>query len=186
MASFSAPSAARLGALGLVLALSSACASMPSPVSGPGAPPWRAPSAAIPEPRILESGPPLQCVPFARQASGVEIYGDAYTWWALAEGRYPRSSRPAPGSVLVLRGFSDAQRGHVAVVTAILSSREIRVDQANWLNRGEVTLSVPVRDVSAANDWSAVQVWHIPGGHWGGRTYLAEGFIHAFGLVAGS
>jgi hypothetical protein len=46
-------------------------------------------------PRIVEDMPPLQCVPFARQASGVEIYGDANTWWTQAEGRYPRSSQPA-------------------------------------------------------------------------------------------
>ena len=29
-----------------------------------------------------------QCVPFARAASGIQIYGDAWTWWDQAEGRY--------------------------------------------------------------------------------------------------
>ncbi|GAA3271795.1 hypothetical protein GCM10020258_47310 [Sphingomonas yabuuchiae] len=36
-----------------------------------------------------------QCVPFARQASGIAIYGDAWTWWSKAEGKYPRGRTPA-------------------------------------------------------------------------------------------
>ena len=32
--------------------------------------------------------PYLQCVPYARQVSGIRIYGDAHTWWDQAEGRY--------------------------------------------------------------------------------------------------
>jgi surface antigen len=135
-------------------------------------------------PRVLESAARLQCVPFARRASGVDIYGDAYTWWAQAEGRYPRSSVPAPGSVLVMRGYNDPNRGHVAVVSEVVSDRIIRVDQANWLNREETSLSVPVLDVSPNNDWSEVRVWYIPGQHWGGRVYQVQGFIHNFSLQA--
>lgn len=160
-----------------------ACASAPARVSA-----WPRPVATQPPPlidpyappRIVDGAAPLQCVPFARSASGVEIYGDAHTWWVQAEGRYPRSSSPAPGSVLVMRGYNDANRGHVAVVSVVISSREIRVDQANWLNRGEISLSVPVVDVSPANDWTEVRVWYIPDNHWGGRVYQAEGFIHPF------
>lgn len=126
----------------------------------------------------------LQCVPFARDASGIQIYGDANTWWVRAAGRYPRSSQPAVGSVFVLEGYNNPGRGHVAVVTAIESSRLIRVDHANWLNHGEISVAVPVMDVSANNDWSEVRVWHIPGGHWGGRIYGGEGFIHPFTLHA--
>lgn len=33
----------------------------------------------------------LQCVPFARQLSGIRIFGDARTWWNQAQGRYLRS-----------------------------------------------------------------------------------------------
>jgi hypothetical protein len=29
----------------------------------------------------------LQCVPYARQVSGIQIYGDAWTWWDQAAGR---------------------------------------------------------------------------------------------------
>jgi hypothetical protein len=135
-------------------------------------------------PRVLDYSARLQCVPFARQASGIQIYGDANTWWRQAAGRYPRSSSPAPGSVLVMRGYRDPGRGHVAVVTEIVSERIIRVDQANWLNGGEISVGVPVLDVSPDNDWSEVRVWYIPGSQWGARIYEAEGFIHAFALSA--
>ena len=136
------------------------------------------------EARVVDPHAGLQCVPFARQNSGVEIYGDANTWWVQAAGRYPRSSRPAPGSVLAIRGFNNPGRGHVAVVTHIDSSRLIRVDHANWLNNGEISVGVPILDVSPDNDWSEIRVWHIPGNHWGGRIYQAQGFIHPFSLHA--
>ena len=29
-----------------------------------------------------------QCVPFARLMSGIQIFGDAHTWWQQAAGRY--------------------------------------------------------------------------------------------------
>jgi hypothetical protein len=129
-------------------------------------------------PRVFFDQPYSECVPFARKVSGIEIYGDAVTWWSQAEGRYPKSYHPLEGSVLVLRGYNHNGRGHVAVVKAILSERIIRVDQANWLNGGEASFDVPVIDVSVANDWSEVRVWHVPGGHWGGRVYVSDGFIH--------
>lgn len=119
----------------------------------------------------------LQCVPFARQEAGVEIYGDASTWWAQARERYARTSKPDEQAVMVLRGYSADARGHVAVVREMVSVRLIIVDHANWLNGGEVTRNVPVRDVSANGDWSQVQVWNVPGQHWGGRTYTVQGFI---------
>lgn len=167
-----------------------ACATVPAPISTgyhqPSASeaPAEAAFDASAAPRVTDYSAQLQCVPFARTASGITLYGDANTWWRQAAGRYPRSSQPAPGSVLVMRGYNDPGRGHVAVVTRIESSRLIRVDQANWLNAGEISVSVPVLDVSANNDWSEVRVWYIPGGHWGGRIYQAEGFIHPFALQA--
>ncbi len=45
-------------------------------------------------------------------------------------------------------------RGHLAVVSHMVSPREIMVDQANWLNRGEIDSATPVLDVSENNDWS--------------------------------
>lgn len=130
------------------------------------------------EPLMETPASPLQCVPFARGASGIEIYGDAHTWWHQAEGRYPRSNLPAAGSVLVLRGYQTDLRGHVAVVTEVVGPRQILIDQANWMNGGEITRRVPVLDVSPNNDWSEVRVWWIPTRSWGGRVYDVQGFIH--------
>lgn len=182
---------ARALALGLMAAALTACASTPAPIStsalgryGNVAGLPRPPFDPDSPPRIADARARLQCVPFARDASGVEIYGDANTWWRQAAGRYPRSNSPAPGAVLVTRGYNNPGRGHVAVVTHVESSRIVRVDQANWLNNGEISVGVPVIDVSPNNDWTQVRVWHIPGGHWGGRVYVAEGFIHPFTLMA--
>ncbi len=183
--------AVRALTLGLMAAVLTACASTPAPISSSalgrhgniaGLP--RPPFDPESPPRVTDPRARLQCVPFARRESGVEIYGDANTWWHQAAGRYPRSNSPAPGAVLVTRGFNTTTRGHVAVVTHVESSRIIRVDQANWLNNGEISVGVPVIDVSPNNDWSQVRVWHIPGNHWGGRVYVAEGFIHPFTLMA--
>jgi surface antigen len=107
----------------------------------------------------------------------VEIYGDANTWWRQAQGRYARERQPEEGAVMVMRGYANATRGHVAVVREVVSDRVVLIDHANWLNGGEVTRAVPVRDVSAGGDWSQVKVWHVPGSHWGGRTYRVQGFI---------
>jgi surface antigen len=138
----------------------------------------RPPDAAYePTARVTNGRASLQCVPFARRESGVEIYGDAHTWWTQALGRYETSTAPREGAVLVLHGYADANRGHVAVVREIVSPRLVIVDHANWLNAGEITRDVPVMDVSAAGDWSEVRVWHVPGRHWGGRTYNVQGFI---------
>jgi hypothetical protein len=128
-------------------------------------------------PVLAHRGPKLQCVPVARREAGVEIYGDAGTWWDQARGRYSTDYEPEEGAVIVMRGYRDAARGHVGVVREVVSDRLIVVDHANWLNRGEITRSVPVRDVSPRGDWSEIQVWHVPGGHWGGRTYQVRGFI---------
>src|SRR5262245_13397746 len=149
--------------LGLSAAFLAACASVPSPVAISGRPQVAPERPRLPydpdaPPHVVEGLPFSQCVPFARQESGIEIYGNANTWWTQAAGRYPRSSAPAPGSVLVMRGYNDPSRGHVAVVTQIVSSRVILVDHANWLNRGEVSVNVPIADVSPNNDWSEVRV----------------------------
>lgn len=188
MAGFLNLSPARAVCLGLAAAALSACASTPALISAGGlagrAPVDRLPDVEGDDARVTDYAANLQCVPFARQLSGVEIFGDANTWWRQAAGRYPRSSQPAFGSVFVLQGYQTTARGHVAVVTHVDSSRLIRVDQANWLNGGEISRNVPVLDVSPNNDWSEVRVWHIPGGHWGGRVYRGEGFIHPFQLQA--
>ena len=138
----------------------------------------RAPDEAYePVARVTNRRACLQCVPFARNESGVEIYGNANTWWRQAAGRYETSQAPEERAVLVLEGYNTTARGHVAVVTEVVSPRMIIVDHANWLNAGEITRDVPVRDVSEAGDWSEVQVWNIPTRQWGVRRYNVQGFI---------
>jgi surface antigen len=128
-------------------------------------------------PTVMDPASPLQCVPFAREASGVEIYGDAKHWWRKAAGKYERTKRPKEGAVLVMKGYRTTRRGHVAVVKEILDDRTIVVDHANWGNDGRIYLSAPVRDESPKNDWSQVRVWYTPAGKWGHRIYRTRGFI---------
>lgn len=135
-------------------------------------PPENAPDTA----RLTPSSP-LQCVPYARDHSSVKIYGDAWTWWDQAAGKFPREAAPEIGSVMVLAGYAGPRSGHVAVVRSVTNTREIRVDHANWLDDGAIYLDDPVADVSSANDWSEVRVWNMETGAWGGRIYPVQGFI---------
>ena len=120
---------------------------------------------------------PLQCVPYARAHSDVKLYGDAYTWWDKAEGKYPRETVPEPGAVMVLNNYAGPDRAHVAVVSKLVSAREIRVDHANWLDDGSIYVNDPVEDVSEANDWSLVRVFNLKTDAWGGKVYPVQGFI---------
>lgn len=133
--------------------------------------------ASMEEPRVMRLRARIQCVPYAREQSGVALRGDANTWWRQAAGKFERTQAPSDGAVIVMRGFNNPGRGHVAVVRQVLSERSILIDHANWLNSGEVTLNVPVVDVSQNNDWSEVRVWHIPTQAWGARVYNVQGFI---------
>ena len=120
-----------------------------------------------------------QCVPYARRASGIELYGDAWSWWQAAAGRYERGSAPLPGAVLVMKRDGRLTRGHVAVVTEVVGLREIRITHANWAfgdkPGGLVDRDVSVVDVSPGNDWSRIRVWN--GGSYG-RVYHAYGFVY--------
>ncbi|MGH6873354.1 MAG: CHAP domain-containing protein [Rhizomicrobium sp.] len=127
--------------------------------------------------RVETPGQPLECVPYARARSGIDIHGDASTWWDAAAGKYARGNAPRLGAVLVLTGYAGPHRGHLAVVIAMDSDREIRVDHANWLNDGAIYRDDPVVDVSPDNDWSEVRVWNERARAWGTRTYLVQGFI---------
>lgn len=117
-----------------------------------------------------------QCVPYARARSGIGIFGDAYTWWDTAAGRYARGSQPIPGSVVVLRKTDRLRYGHVGVVTAVVGPREIRVDHANWQPNAIIT-NMAVLDVSPANDWSQLRFWNKDARVWG-SIYPAAGFIY--------
>jgi surface antigen len=134
----------------------------------------------LPESAALPPGP-LQCVPYARLASGIQIRGDAWTWWNGAAGRFDRGQRPQVGAVLVFKRNERLSRGHVSVVAEVVGSREILVTHANWgstaATRGKVMHDVRVADVSPANDWSRVRVWNGATGAFG-RVYPAYGFVY--------
>lgn len=127
----------------------------------------------------------LQCVPFARAESGVDIRGNAKTWWSQAAGQYERGQEPRRGAVMAFAGTRGMPMGHVAVVKKILNDREILIDHANWSpingRRGQIERNVRVIDVSDRGDWSMVRVWYAPIGDLGLRTNPVQGFIYADG-----
>ena len=133
---------------------------------------------ALTAPPIVErAARHLYCVQYARLRSGLQIFGDAKYWWSKAADLYDRVTQPAADAVMVFSGSKRIRRGHVAVVTAIVSPREIKVDHANWQNHGEIDLNMPVLDVSKNNDWSQVRVWDPGSGQFGARVYAVSGFI---------
>lgn len=125
----------------------------------------------------------IQCVPYAREVSGINLKGDAWQWWNAAAGLYERGRTPKDGAVLVFTRQGSMRYGHVSVVTRVISNRLVLVDHANWApartsGRGEVTTAVPVLDVSAGNDWSKVRVWFHPAKDFGNRSYRTDGFVY--------
>lgn len=125
---------------------------------------------------LRKRGARVWCVPFARTASGIEIRGNARTWWAKAERGYERGHAPRVGAVMAFKPTRRIPLGHVAVVSKVLSPREVLVDQANW-HRNQVSLGMAVKDVSSKNDWSAVRVESRPDQF--GAIYPVQGFIWA-------
>jgi len=123
-----------------------------------------------------------ECVPFARAASGIQIYGDAWTWWSKAAGHYQRGDVPRVGSVIVFAKTSRLPMGHVAVISRIVDPRVVMVTHANWSRqngeRGHAEQDVTLTDVSADNDWSEVKVWYRDMEGLGGTTYPVSGFIY--------
>ncbi len=123
----------------------------------------------------------VQCVPFAREVSGIQIRGDAHHWWDRAAPNYQRGHSPRPGAVLVLSRTKKMTSGHVAVVKDVLGPRHINVTHSNWGNdrysRRVIYDSMRVEDISAANDWSSVRFWN-PEKNVFGFPYAARGFIY--------
>jgi len=124
----------------------------------------------------------IQCVPYARGVSGIRIFGDAWTWWEQAEGRYVRGNKPRIGAVMVLKPHGQMQLGHVAVVSQIIDKRTVLLRHANWspINgvRGQIEENVHAVDVSPDNDWSAVRVWFAPLQNLGTTHWPVQGFIY--------
>jgi surface antigen len=124
----------------------------------------------------------LQCAEFARLFSGIQIFGDAATWWRQAMGKYARGFTPETGSVLVFKASGIMAKGHVAVVSHVLTDRIIQVTHANWSvidgHRGQVEKDVTVVDVSPTGDWSQVKVWYDPSHNLGNTIYPTYGFVY--------
>ena len=126
----------------------------------------------------------LYCVEYARLRSGLAIFGDAKLWWGRARNLYDEFAQPVTNAVMVFSGSNRIRKGHVAVVTQIVSPREIVVDHANWQNHGEIDRNTPVLDVSSKNDWSAVRVWDVATRQFGSHVYKISGFIAGHSAVA--
>lgn len=120
-----------------------------------------------------------QCAPYARQISGIEIRGNADTWWGQAAGRYERGHAPRVGAVLAFAASHRMRVGHVAMVSKVVNDREVLLTHANWSRRGRVETGVRAVDVSANGDWSMVKVWYAPQGDLGTTAYAARGFIYS-------
>jgi hypothetical protein len=169
----------RLSSLCILLLLCAAC-SRPVPTLSTQSPragldPARQ-ALALSEAKALRAkGERVWCVPFARNASGVQIRGNAETWWSKARGIYDRGAAPEVGAVMAFKPTGGMPMGHVAVVSRIVSSREVLVDHANW-HRNQVSLRMPVIDVSERNDWSEVRVKSQPTAF--GGVYPINGFIY--------
>jgi surface antigen len=124
----------------------------------------------------LGAGAAVECAPFARAVTGVRLYGAADSWWQQAAGLYRRSATPVAGSLLVFSRSRRLPSGHVSVVAAVVSAREILLTQANWLH-GQIGIDQPALDVSPGNDWTAVRVYWPPARAIGTTVYPAYGFI---------
>lgn len=159
----------------LGVTLLSGCAGTPGKVFTPHTP------LQLPYISARKVSAPVQCVPYAREVSGIQIRGDAHRWWDLAAPRYQRGHTPRPGAVLVLARTSRMTSGHVAVVKEVLNGRQINITHSNWGNdkysRRVIYDSMRVEDASPHNDWSSVRFWN-PEKNVFGFPYAARGFIY--------
>ena len=124
---------------------------------------------------------PTQCVPYARSVSGIQIYGDAHSWWDRAAPAYQRGHQPRAGAVLVLANSDKMHYGHLAVVKDVVSPRQINVTHSNWgnnpKNRRITYHSMRAEDVSPENDWTSIRFWNYEENCFG-FPYKALGFIY--------
>ena len=124
----------------------------------------------------------IQCAPYARQVSGIQLFGAARDWWGQARGRYSTGNQPRVGAVMAFPAQRSMSGGHVAMVSRILDSRRVLLDHANWSpingRRGQVERGVLAIDVSSAGDWSQVKVWYAPIGDVGTTEWTVSGFIY--------
>jgi|GEM_PF-1748415 len=117
------------------------------------------------------------CVRYARSITGLEVSGNAWAWWDNAAGLYPRGNEPMIGSVLVFRrGGGGMRLGHVSAVSGIVDDRTILVTHS--FGGPYLWRDVPIIDVSDANDWTRVRVWHGPTQQLGTTRFATYGFVY--------
>ncbi|CAN5462301.1 hypothetical protein BH09PSE4_BH09PSE4_10270 [soil metagenome] len=123
-----------------------------------------------------------ECVPFARAASGIQIFGNAWSWWDQAKGRYDRGHSPRVGAVIVFSKSGRLPLGHVAVVSRVVERRVAMITHANWSRiggeRGHAEQDVTLFDVSERGDWSLVKVWFRDQKGLGTTVYPVSGFVY--------
>ncbi len=123
-----------------------------------------------------------QCVTYARSVSGIQIRGNANTWWGQAAGRYDRGHTPKVGAVLAFEATHRMRVGHVATVAEVVSDREVMLNHANWSHPGRAETARAI-DVSAAGNWTEVRVQY--GSSMGTSSYPTKGFIYSDHADAG-
>ena len=152
----------------LTLCLASCASTAPKNFQAPNAQGYRIPK-------------PISCVPYARDVSGIQIRGDAHTWWHQAPGRYQRGQVPQVGAVFVLSKSSRLKYGHVSVVKEVLNPRNIIVTHSNWgsdrQTRSMIYERMLVEDLSPSNNWTRVRFWNFHTNAFG-SPYIASGFIY--------
>jgi surface antigen len=83
---------------------------------------------------------------------------------------------------MVFKPTRSMPMGHVAMVSKIVSEREVLIDHSNWSTidgrRGHVERGARVIDVSEKGDWSEVRVWYAPVKGLGTSSYPLYGFIY--------
>ena len=145
------------------------------------------PAHAAAKQQLVAKQSRINCVQFVKSVADISLSGNAWQWWHRAEDSYARGPTPIKGSVMVFQRSGRMVHGHIAVVSAVLDARTIRVDHANWAPRGPrkglIDLSVMVQDISNQGDWSLVRVWFDPADNFG-RPYPVYGFIYPSGQPA--
>ena len=133
-------------------------------------------------PGTSQNAPYLQCVPYARQVTGIQLFGDAHTWWDQAAGHYRRGREPRVGAVMSFHPYGSMVLGHVAAVSRVIDARTVLLRHANWSpingRRGQIEDGVRAIDVSPDNDWSEVRVWFAPLQALGITRWPINGFIY--------
>lgn len=120
----------------------------------------------------------LECVPYARTTSGIQLYGDAWTWWQQAKGRYATGRAPREGAVMAIKPYNNSKLGHVATVSRVIDARTVLLSHANWSTPGGIERNVSALDVSPNNDWSEVRIWYGPARNLGTTHWPVSGFIY--------